>query len=515
MLIQHESLTRVHHDNEVMPSNYKNFDPKGFHCCYYNCKDPIWTQFMPDNSILIRHCSKSSVQHIRGPVNHNHTKDNAINAYKDHMNCIRVCARCPTCNCATKTRPLVINPKIVAFSKFLVLTDKHRRVIIYYTKHPHKKKPFYIDFLLGPTKQTLIFFSSEIRSRLELDIGTIGQLPCKKHKEHLEYPLHIIAKKCPRCSTKHSILTIQNENAKRYMNSFYLRNEKYDKITYNMWSVPLDGSSPTPVLSNYQEKFFSSQDKSTRFFFSEDNLHPQKKQLYETTVINAQLHILKRQPKLSFYEGNIFEVQDPIIELCNPCIQNEKQKEPCCRMCDTTIGVDKDTGECTRCMKLFTEKIPQFKNSDENNTFVEDLAFPEMNSWYTAPSINTSLATLCAHPNWTRQHKNADDFIRCHNCGTITIVRLMFLIDKNTMKSSFFEIDSEDIVFNINKKHQDTVALCVMCVKKCKQCNNMLYANDPMSKCKRCCIAKSNKQNYSDFDTNPICQSMTISGGII
>jgi len=513
MLIQHESLTRVHHDNEVMPDNYKNFDPKGYHCCYYNCKDHIWTQFMEDKSILIRHCSKSSVKHIRGPVNHNHTKNNAINAYKDHMNCFRVCARCPTCNRATKTRPLLSNPKIVAFSKFLVLTDKHRRVIIYYSNHPHKKKPFYVDFLLGPTKQTLIFFSSEIRSRLELDIGTIGQLPCIKHTNHLEYPIYIVAKKCPRCSAKHSILTIQDGSAKRFLNPFYLRNETYDKMNYHMWSAPLDGSPAMPVFPFYNEKKFTQKDKNHRFFFSEDTLHPKKKKLYETTVIKTKLHILKRQPKLSFYEGNRFEVEEPIIELCDSCIENEKQKKPCCRMCDTTIGVDNETGECNRCMKLFTEKIPN--SSDENNTFVEDLAFPEMNSWYTAPSINTSLATLNAHPNWTRQHKNADDFIRCHNCGTITIVRLMFLIDKKTINSPFFELESEDVIFKINKKNQDTVALCVMCVKKCSQCNNMLYANDQMSKCKRCCIAKSNKQNFSEFDINPICQSMTIPGDFI
>lgn len=502
MFIQHQTTNRVFYNGQPMPSRQQIFKTEGYRCCCFRCNGNINAIVTTDDILLLEH--RIEAKKFKGPVDHKKAYKMGIRAYEAYLNCRSVKGRCPVCRCVTLDSVLLDKPQVVFFDNCLVLTDKDVRIVIFFLNVYKSQSSAHFDTLLGPMKNTHMTDIAKLTALSHADLIKPSQIPCKKHSVYLEYPLTVFTKYCTRCKADHGAVSVSNTSYKRHIASYLIRDIYCNPMEYFVWSIPFDDSDPTPMKLNAPPKGYSNEDRTHWFFYSEQTLHPTKRSFFENNVLLNKVHILVRPPKRSFKQGTRFCMQDPIQELCPTCIHIQSQSDPCCRMCLNKNTINKTTGYCAICQSIFFSLPTKELQNSNNNGDIPEIINPSFSR-----ETNLLVALDRGVDNWTAAMDDMDNFLRCCTCSTISLSRFMFSVDKKSIKAEC--INSILILESMDSQ----TLVCMGCVKKCTQCNNMLYIKDAMSKCARCRLGRANKRKFSSFSKNIICQSMTLSGDAI
>lgn len=489
MLIQNIKTNVVHKTGDPVTRKF-NGCTTGYRCCVYGCTNPhLAVEFTEHNNIYIHHTHTRALKSSPG-----HTASllpTMYRAYNARHNFVLVRAKCSVCMEATKVEPLFKNPTFYIMPQCAVLIEGEFLVVIAVKGKNPTDLSAEIAACFPSMKQVFFYTINEVADKtIHIYHTQPGKILCKDHQIHIEYPIRLYTKVCPRCQSHHHIISVRDSSALRNIPKKWLKDTHGQPMKCNIWSIPLNGKPPISNRGHYLPHKYTQYDREHWFLYSAQTLRADCRNHIEKNILNAPLRLLMRLEKNKLKGGNLFMIEEPLKGLCDKCIMNELKRTPCCKLCHikfTKNNTGKD-GVCDKCMEKY------FKPTELNDIIVPELEFPEMNLLIT--DIDT-VCTAALQQNYRlMEDDDYTDLCRCFDCGRIDLKRNLFESSNIIMKRIFEESDDSDLYLNIMGA-SSTVYLCTRCTKKCTDCNTIMHARDEMKRCYQCRRGRYLKQRYS------------------
>ena len=494
-----QSKDIIYHGMIATPSLMRH--RRHYRCCFWNC---------PHKELDVRF-DENRVVHIyhrrgikgRGPINHQKFKTYYGALWENLRHCYYILARCPTCQIVTTKRQLVGKAEVHIFQGRIVFDMTALRLIVNIMHTNTLVVPSEIVALLGPTPQTVVVNTRDITPQFTLSRLPLTRKACTAHARIPQCPIYIFTQRCPQCHTKHGLLSAQDDSHSRTVPSKYTRNNRNLRSRIRVWCFAPPPMVTTPYNMHRPATGYPAVEQPYWYCYAQDNTNLELLRHFERDCLGGHplIHLVRQHKVASWKYDCILETSTLTLVLCDACLKRNALPPPCCKMCQTVVPNLSVNDMCATCDKIFLAQTAALAELHQIPTHI----YPEITIPTTIPIDVIAASKRLFQQN--QQHitdTDPDDLVRCSNCRTVHLFYMLIPFaseSRNQLDAIHFP--------------EHTVYYCMNCVKKCRQCNQLLKYSDPMHKCARCCLARHKRKNYTAEQYNPRIQRYTLPGSVL
>jgi hypothetical protein len=472
-----------------------------YRCCFWNCPHKeLDVRFDENRVVYIYH--RRGIQG-RGPIDHQKFKPYYGALWENLRHCYYILARCPTCQTVTTKRQLVAKAEVHIFRGRIVFEMPTLRLIVNIMHTDTRVVPSEIVALLGPTPQTVMVNTRDVTPRFTLSSLPLTRKACAIHIRIPHYPIYIFTRRCPQCRTKHGLLSTQDESHSRTVPSKYTRTLNNKRSRVRLWCFVPPPLQIMPYNMHRPASAYPVAERPYWYCYAQDDTNIELLRHFERDCLDGHplTHLVRQQNAVAWKYDCILETPTLASMLCGVCLKRNAPPPPCCKMCQTIVSKLSVNDMCDTCDKIFLAQTAELAELHQ----IPSGIYPEITIPATIP-----IATIAASKRYFQQNQqqtlntDPDDLVRCYNCRTVHLFYMLipFTSDQRSQP-------------NILCVPEHTVYYCMNCVKKCRQCNQLLKYSDPMQKCKRCCLGRHRRKNYTVEQYNPRIQRYTLPGSVL